>query len=93
MRISTGWTTEKRIIYTKEGKTMQEQEVDLQKRIGWSDQKEDHEISERLQEGQSSPASKQGGFLSPHWETRVQAFQKLIINATMKGKKNVQRSK
>ena len=55
--------------------------------------KEDHEICERLQEGRSSPASEQGGLLSPYWETSVQAFQKLIINATMKGKRNVQRSK
>jgi len=91
--ISPGLTTQKRIIYTTEGKTMSEQEVDLQKKIWWSVHKEDHEICERLQEGRSSPASKQGGLLSPHWETSVQAFQKLIISATMKGKKNVQRSK
>ena len=61
--------------------------------------KEDHEICERLQEGRSSPVSKQGGLLSPYWETSIQAFQKLILNATMrnykkmKGKKNVQRNK
>jgi choline monooxygenase len=48
-----------------------------------------------LQEGRSSPASEKGGLLSPHWEKGVQAFQKLVINATMKsskimkGKKNV----
>ena len=91
--ISPGLTTQKRIIYTTEGKTMSEQEVDLQKKIWWSVHKEDHEICERLQEGRSSPASKQGGLLSPHWETSVQAFQKLIINATLKGKKNVQKYK
>ena len=68
-------------------------EVDLQKKIWWSVHKEDHEICERLQEGRYSPASKQGGLLSPHWETSVQAFQKLIINATKKRKKYVQRSK
>ena len=91
--ISPGLTTQKRIIYTTEGKTMSEQEIDLQKKIWWSVHKEDHEICERLQEGRSSPASKQGGLLSPHWETSVQAFQKLIINATLKGKKNVQKYK
>ena len=85
--ISPGLTTQKRIIYTTEGKTMSEQEGDLQKKIWWSVHKEDHEICERLQEGRSSPASKQGGLLSPHWETSVQAFQKLIINSTLKGKK------
>ena len=91
--ISPGLTTQKRIIYTTEGKAMSEQEVDLQKKIWWSVHKEDHEICERLQEGRSSPASKQGGLLSPHWEKSVQAFQKLIISATMKGKKNVQRGR
>jgi len=72
---------------------MSKQEVDLQKKIWWSVHKEDHEICERLQEGRSSPASIKGGLLSPHWETSVQAFQKLIINTIMKGKKNVRRSK
>ena len=72
---------------------MSQQEVDLQKKIWWSVHKEDHEICERLQEGRSSPASIKGGLLSPYWETSVQAFQKLIINATMKGIKNVRRNK
>ena len=31
--ISPGLTTQKRIIYTTEGKTMSEQEIDLQKKI------------------------------------------------------------
>jgi choline monooxygenase len=91
--ISPGLTTQKRIIYTAEGQNMSEQEIELQKKIWWSVHKEDHEICERLQEGRSSPASIKGGLLSPHWETSVQAFQKLIINAIMKGKKNVRRSK
>ena len=91
--ISPTLTTQKRIIYTTEGINMSEQEVNLQKKIWWSVHKEDHEMCERLQEGRSSPASIKGGLLSPHWETSVKAFQKLIINATMKGKKNVQRAK
>jgi|TARA_B110000003_G_scaffold171925_1_gene171553 choline monooxygenase len=91
--VSPGLTTQKRIIYTTEGKNMSKQEIDLQKKIWWSVHKEDHEICERLQQGRSSPASISGGLLSPHWETSVRAFQKLIISATMKGKKNVQRSK
>ena len=97
--INPGLTTRKRIIYITEGKTMSKQEIDLQKKIWWSVHKEDHEICERLQEGRYSPASKKGGLLSPHWEKSIQAFQKLILNATMrnykkmKGKKNVQRNK
>ena len=78
---------------------MSEQEIDLQKKIWWSVHKEDHEICERLQEGRYSPASNKGGLLSPHWEKSIKAFQKLILNATMrnykkmKAKKNVQRNK
>jgi len=93
--ISPGLTTQKRIIYTAEGQNMSEQEIDLQKKIWWSVHKEDHGICERLQEGRLSPASDQGGLLSPYWEKGVQKFQKLIIQATMKssktmkGKKNV----
>ena len=74
---------------------MSKQESNIVKKIWWNVHKEDHEMCERLQEGRSSPASTQGGLLSPHWEKGVQAFQKLIIESTMKrssnmkGKKNV----
>ena len=91
--ISPGATHQKRVIYTSDGKTMSEQEINLQKNILWNVHKEDHEICERLQEGRSSPIAARGGLLSPHWETSVHAFQKLIIAATMKGRKNVQRNK
>ena len=93
--ISPGETIQKRIIYTSDGKSMTEEESNTAKKIWWSGHKEDHRMCERLQEGRSSPASEQGGLLSPHWEKGVQAFQKLIINATMKnsklkkGRKNV----
>ena len=74
---------------------MSKQEIDMVKNIWWNVHKEDHEICERLQEGRSSPASNNGGLLSPHWENGVQAFQKLIMQSIMKksdlskGKKNV----
>ena len=87
--ISPELTTQKRIIYTTEGKAMSEQEIDLQKKIWWSVHKEDHEICERLQEGRSSPASKQGGLLSPYWETSVQAFQKLIMSRNYEKEKKM----
>jgi len=93
--INPGETIQKRIIYTSDGKSMTEEESNTAKKIWWSVHKEDHEICERLQEGRSSPASDHGGLLSPHWEKGVQAFQKLIIDATMKnskvkkGRKNV----
>ena len=93
--ISPSVTNQKRIIYTTNGKVMTKEESDLAKKIWWSVHKEDHEICERLQEGRASPASNEGGLLSPYWEKGVKAFQKLIIQETMKssklmkGKKNV----
>ena len=97
--ISPGVTSQKRIIYTTDGKEMTKEESNTVKKIWWSVHKEDHEMCERLQEGRSSPASNHGGLLSPYWEKGVQAFKKLIIEATMKssktlkGKKNAQRNK
>ena len=44
---------------------MSKEESDIVKKIWWSVHKEDHEMCERLQEGRSSPASTQGGLLSP----------------------------
>lgn len=42
---------------------------------------EDHDICERLQEGRASPVMEDGGVLSPHWETSVHQFHKLVIGA------------
>jgi len=91
--ISPGETIQKRIIYTSDGKNMTEEECNTAKKIWWSVHKEDHEICERLQEGRSSPVSDHGGLLSPHWEKGVQAFQKLIIDATIKYSKTTKRRK
>jgi choline monooxygenase len=91
--ISPGVTSQKRIIYTTDGKKMAQEEADMIKNIWWSVHKEDHEMCERLQEGRSSPASDEGGLLSPVWEKGVQAFQKLIIDSTMKSKKIIKRKK
>jgi choline monooxygenase len=51
-------------------------------------------MCERLQEGRFSPASNNGGLLSPYWEDGVKKFQKLIIQSMKsskltKGKINV----
>ena len=92
--ISPGVTLQKRIIYTTDGKSMTKKEIQNNKRhIWWSVHKEDHEMCERLQEGRSSPASNNGGLLSPVWEKGVQAFQKLIINSINKSFKITKRVK
>ena len=93
MPISPSLTSQKRIIYTTDGKDMSEEEIKMVKNIWWNVHKEDHEMCERLQEGRSSPASDEGGLLSPVWEKGVQKFQKLIIEATMKSKKITKRKK
>ena len=92
--INQNTTIQKRIIYTVDGSKMSKEDIDITKKIWWSVHKEDHEMCERLQEGRSSPASNEGGLLSPHWEDGVKAFQKLIIQSMknsklMKGKINV----
>ena len=89
--ISPNITSQKRIIYTTDGKDMGKDEVNIVKKIWWSVHKEDHEMCERLQEGRSSPASDEGGLLSPIWEKGVQAFQKLIIQGIMKSSKSIKR--
>jgi len=91
--ISPEVTSQKRIIYTTDGKNMSKEEIKMIKNIWWSVHKEDHEMCERLQEGRSSPAAAEGGLLSPVWEKGVQAFQKLIVEATMKSSKSTKRKK
>ena len=80
--INPNTSSQKRIIYTVGDKEMPKEEIDITKKIWWNVHKEDHEICERLQEGRSSPASNEGGLLSPYWEDGVKAFQKLIIQET-----------
>lgn len=43
--------------------------------------KEDHAMVERLQKGRASVAARDGGVLSPHWETSVRRFQELVFEA------------
>ena len=56
--ISPGITSQKRIIYTTDGKVMSEKEIKMVRNIWWSVHKEDHEMCERLQEGRYSPISR-----------------------------------
>ena len=91
--ISPGITSQKRIIYTTDGKDMSEKEIKTARNIWWSVHKEDHEMCERLQEGRYSPAANEGGLLSTVWEKGVRAFQKLIVDATIKSSKSIKRKK
>ena len=82
--INPGQTEQKRIIYTTEGHPLTKAQIKKQKNLWWKVHKEDHEICERLQLGRSSPASKKGGLLSPHWENSVRAFQQIVIKSVNK---------
>jgi choline monooxygenase len=42
---------------------------------------EDHAMVEGLQRGRASPVLDDGGLLSPHWETAIRHFHKLIADA------------
>jgi len=79
--IEPGITYQKRIIYTTEGHNLNKMEINNQKELWWKVHKEDHHICERLQLGRSSPISKKGGLLSPHWENSVRAFHKTMIKS------------
>lgn len=43
--------------------------------------REDHSVVESLQRGRASPILEDGGLLSPHWETSVRQFHKLVVDA------------
>ena len=55
---------------------MSKEEIKI-KNIWWSVHKEDHEMCERLQEGRSSPASNEGGLLSPYGKKEFKHFKNL----------------
>ena len=96
--ISPGVTSQKRIIYTTEGKDMTKKEIQTTKIFGGVFTKKIMKCVKDYKKVDHLQPLINGGLLSPHWEKGVQAFKKLIIEATMKsskmkGKKNVQRNK
>ena len=80
LNIPTGPCTmmQKRALYTTDGQTLSEEEIESLKKLWWDVHKEDHEMTERLQLGRSSNISAAGGVLSPAWEDSVRAFQELV---------------
>ena len=82
--VKPGITHQKRIIYTTEGHNLTKKQIKGVKDLWWKVHKEDHEICERLQLGRSSPLSKKGGLLSPHWENSVRAFHEIVVKSMKK---------
>ncbi len=79
---------QKRVLYTTEGQTLSDKEIEALKGLWWDVHKEDHEMCERLQLGRQSPVSDDGGMLSPHWEDSVRAFQELIAKSVAGSQKS-----
>ncbi len=75
---------QRRVLYTTENQSLSEAQVEQLKKLWWDVHREDHEICERMQQGRASSASNHGGFLSPHWEDSVRAFQELIVDSMTK---------
>ena len=73
--------TQKRVLYTTEGQSLSESEIEGLKELWWNVHKEDHEMCERMQQGRASPVASDGGVLSPHWENSVRAFQELVARS------------
>jgi choline monooxygenase len=91
--ISPGLTSQKRIIYTTDGKDMSKEEIKMAKIYGGVFIKKIMKCVKDFKKEDHSPASNEGGLLSPVWEKGVQAFQKLIVDATMKSSKSIKRKK
>ncbi|MEX3011892.1 aromatic ring-hydroxylating dioxygenase subunit alpha [Hoeflea sp. TYP-13] len=77
--LGAGKTAQRRALYTTEGQTLSDADVEGLKKLWWDVHKEDHEMCERLQLGRASPVADDGGLLSPHWEDSVRAFQELVV--------------
>ena len=79
--MSAETTFQRRVIYLHKDSDQSVEAVDKISRLWKSVHKEDHAMCERLQEGRHSDAARQGGFLSPYWESSVRNFQELVVNS------------
>jgi choline monooxygenase len=79
--VSAEITCQRRVIYQHKDSDQSTEVVEKISRLWESVHKEDHAMCERLQEGRHSDAARQGGFLSPYWESSVRSFQELVADA------------
>jgi len=79
--VSAEITRQRRVIYQHKDSDQSTEAVEKISRLWESVHQEDHAMCERLQEGRHSDAARQGGFLSPHWESSVRSFQELVADA------------
>ena len=78
-------TLQRRVIYVHQDASYSDDQIQALHDLWHSVHLEDHEMCERLQAGRHSPLARQGGVLSPHWETSVRKFQELVANAIRPG--------
>lgn len=86
--VSAEITCQRRVIYQHKDSDQSTEVVEKISRLWESVHKEDHAMCERLQEGRHSDAARQGGFLSPYWESSVRSFQELVADAIRPGLNN-----
>ena len=79
--VSAEITRQRRVIYQHKDSDQSTEAVEKISRLWESVHKEDHAMCERLQEGRHSDAARQGGFLSPYWESSVRSFQELVADS------------
>ena len=72
--VSAEITCQRRVIYQHKDSDQSTEVVEKISRLWESVHKEDHAMCERLQEGRHSDAARQGGFLSPYWESQCPEF-------------------
>ncbi len=74
-------TRQRRVIYHLGAAMPDDATIEAKKNLWGRVHREDHAIVEGLQRGRASPVLEDGGLLSPHWETSVHHFHKLIAAA------------
>lgn len=82
--LAPGRTRQTRVIYHLGDQLPSKEVIDGIAGLWRQVHREDREIVELLQAGRASPATEDGGLLSPAWETSVQRFHELVIDALRK---------
>ena len=79
--MSADTTLQRRVIYLHKDSDQSVEAVEKISRLWKSVHKEDHAMCVRLQEGRHSDGARQGGVLSPCWESSVRNFQELVAGS------------
>lgn len=79
--ISPSETHQYRVLYSIGDQNYTEEDKKRLCDLWYAVHKQDHAITERLQEGRTSPVNTDGGLMSPHWENSAHEFQSRVLTA------------